>query len=639
MITLLFHIFFAVSIAQATFTELFHAECPKIEANSTSATQSCDLTQDPISALQQMGTKKMRLDAFGSILAQQRSKDLGCLREQAKQISADQNLKKEWSANVKDKLLAMLAEKKQMKILEPAISKSSATNERKQYKEARLRVEALKDSIPFAETRNMQTLIASVTSQEDYILGDELVDGVEQHVQELVSKTLPAIEKELKNEQDEMEKGVSTQGRSLSRLRLESLGQDMDLLMTVRQNNPAFNNELKSVACEFDANYGTGAQNRDIAIDIASFAAGGALALPRLAAAKAVLEFSKGASIGTRGLRTLTIATAAAAPANELYKKCTGTDLRVNARHSQTCESFSTKTIHQHDCLLSVTLNAIGGQAAAIKAVGAIQTRLLKSAELATSEASTLTAAGAKIETKAITKSQAPSKDLKPGLGPTLKEHPDTVNLNDVNFRTSNVYERNVMPDSTKNTLAKLLSPDPDKIYEASRELNALKLATEKYPRAYYQDLPKNLKSEIDPDTWANFRNNLPKGNNSITYFDNPQQLEHAIASFEQAFVEKSEKIRVLSKAHDKGVASMTYVDGQTKYLVSVCYEKNDRCRQVGDVLSIYPVCGPSVIKLDLAQFRQGLATVSDAFRSGTTQYLPQHLTNRSLGLQLNPCK
>ncbi len=623
MMTLLIHIIFIALPVHATFTELFHAECPKIEPVAptppSASDPSCKLSPDPVSALQQMGTKKMRLDAFGGILAQQRSQDLGCLHQQATQISKDQNVKSEWSANVKDKLIAILAEKKQMKILEPAIARASANEERKQYKNSRLTIEALKDSIPFAETRTMQTLIASVTSQEDYILGGQLVDGVEKHIQELVVKSLPAIEKELKTDKAEMDKGIASQGRTLSRLQLESLAQDMDLIATVRKSTPDFDNKLKSAACEFDANYGTGAQNRDIAIDVASLAAGGALALPRIAAAKTILEFSKGATIGTRGLRTLTIATVAAAPANEIYKKCTGGDLSVAPRDQFTCEPFSKTTLHQNDCLLSATLNAIGAKPSAIAAMGMVQARIMKSAELA----------GAK----------AASRDLKSGLGPTLREHPDTVDLNDVIFRSSNVYERNVLPDSTKKTLANLLSPDPNKVFDASRELSALKTATEKYPRAFHQDLPAHLKSDIDPYTWANFRNNLPNGNHSVTYFDNPKQLEHAIASFEQAFVEKSDKIRVISNAQDKIVAKMTYVDGQTKYLVSVCIEKNYPCRKVGDVLSFYPVCGPSVIKLDLSKFRQGLSTVSEAFRSGTTQYLPEHFTNSNLGLQLNPCK
>jgi hypothetical protein len=263
-------------------------------------------------------------------------------------------------------------EKRTMRDLQPAITTNVKAKE--DYKKARLRAEVALSSLPYSQTNAMKnaiSLLVDQTSQNDFMGKEILGPAVEKLMKDTIKTALIRSKEELRVNSGIMYKGSRDQS-TLSRVKKESLAQDTDLVESYRKTSPTNHDELEPVACQFDAEYGRGAQYRDNAILVASVLGTAGARILRLTAASLTSSSITGAaamgafSARTAGmLRTIGVAAGSATIYKQVEENClSDVSLTATSKGASTCETNIIRSLEKDNCTLSLVLAALGGAGA-----------------------------------------------------------------------------------------------------------------------------------------------------------------------------------------------------------------------------------------------------------------------------------
>ena len=366
----------AGSFAEFSY-KLLNGECPKSQDQPVLIDKNCTTaeTQEKRTALLLRDFGQISEDAFFASLADERGNALSCARDQVASLLSNPDDKKHFAEDTTAKLILLLNEKKTMDGLRPAIGHDRPNAEGAQpgtaaydYKKSRLRAEAILASIPFSQTTGMRNLINMISSQDDFIISGDLVEGVQKYINESAQKALPAIEKELGEGADAMRQAVASSGRSLNDKTRESLAQDTDLIESFRQKNPQLESTLRSTACRVDSKYGKGAQYRDTAVTAALIlGTGAASGVLRAGAAELIANVTGAAARGAipfRAAGVLRVTAAAmesAVPLDQIYNACFNSSSSVRGKAvSVTCERSVLTSLQNENCALNASLSLLG---------------------------------------------------------------------------------------------------------------------------------------------------------------------------------------------------------------------------------------------------------------------------------------
>lgn len=178
----------------------------------------------------------------------------------------------------------------------------------------------------------------------------------------------------LRSDVTTLNNGIESGGIEFDRSMRESLAQDLGLLETYQVQNPNQTTEMRELACEIDARFGSGAQTRDqilnfgsIGLTLASFGIGGIIR----GGAAVGANFFNGARVaalsGMMSMRSANVLSAVAigldvgAGINEIGRSCFGDSMQNTVRLSAgSCHEPTIEQNNQDNCVLASSLTALG---------------------------------------------------------------------------------------------------------------------------------------------------------------------------------------------------------------------------------------------------------------------------------------
>lgn len=391
--------------ALADTTQLFSASCPstpsesqpgategETEAGFNGVCPACEYRRSPPQALLEHA-RLVSDDTYLGALANERALNHECAIAQLEQAT-----KKEfprYAADIESKVQALtqvIADRVRSIESNERLSPQQLSANReavgKKNKEFSAASEAIFSSIPFSSHPEMQELVSRHSRGST---------GARENFRQELLKTLNKIQAHLKKDVKNLKAGVESGGSSLDRVTRESLAQDRDLIESFVSRNPSLKGPLKAVACRVDRTYGSGAESRDQALFVGSFAVGGGAALlkagakgisllaatssARLASARGILTANSARVLGTLAVHSgrTALAIGTAAGFRETANACLNSQQVVpksNLAEAARCENYSVKGIVADNCFLAAGLTTIG-TVANIPAVQRLAGRLL----------------------------------------------------------------------------------------------------------------------------------------------------------------------------------------------------------------------------------------------------------------------
>lgn len=312
-------------------------------------------------------------EAFLASLAEIRDQQLSCTEMQIHHLQKNPADLEKFVDDYHAKLVLLGAEKRKMATLLPAVGRDRSATE--EYKNARLRAEAILASLPYTEIDSIKKLIRYSVSQ--YEAGEALSSRGPFAGQNkaMIKKALLSSLETIKKNRANLKRGIETFGKSFDQASRESLAQDTHLIETFRNANPKIQSQIKPVACSVDAKYGKGAEYADHVI-LATTILGPGLAagLTRLSATAVVSSLRGAASMGAISARSagvfrvLSYVGGMQAGFQQIHKACTGSEISLKTQKgvgsAVSCEGNILVSQSNENCILVSTLNALGFQQA-----------------------------------------------------------------------------------------------------------------------------------------------------------------------------------------------------------------------------------------------------------------------------------
>ena len=372
----------AFSFAEQIYT-LLNQDCSKL-ISPPSPSSKCQLQSNLTSVNQIKDLKSTALqlgeENFLAKLADERSKALQCTKDQLSFLMKDPNEKNKFTDDLSAKLILLGTERRKMEELRPALGFDRAQDTsgaplpgspRAEYKEARLKAEAILASIPFTQVPAIQNLITQVVTQNEQFSSKGVDESFEKYIRSSVVNSLPQALADVDASKTVMDKGVQTSGVSLDKKARESLAQDTDLIESFHKKNRNMEAELKPIACRIDAKYGQGAEERDFAIMIASILGTGVASGVAKVGAGLLSSSITGAvvvgRVSTTAAQVLRVVATATQNVSTIaqFEKCVlgqNTGIAGTVDQGGRCETSVIKSIDDGNCMLNTFLTAAGSQ-------------------------------------------------------------------------------------------------------------------------------------------------------------------------------------------------------------------------------------------------------------------------------------
>lgn len=318
--------------------------------------------------------------AYLARLASVRAKIVDCKAEQVNQVTQNPKLQSAITDDVSSKIALLIELRHQSADHDASLAyhaqlgqasdpKSDYYKELKDQNQILAAEESVLTSIPMIELPQMQEFIRSQLAMYNDGRGPRpSFDDIQKTVSKGIHDAIWGSANALAKDSLELNKGVQSNGHTLSLAMRESLAQDTGLLESVVSKSGKLTSPERGASCRVDAKYGRGAKIRDniLLVGQVGLTAGG-IGLKIVSRLATSLTSLRGAvAVGQVAARSANIVSKVALAANitsgtiQSVKACSSQGQTTGTIQNNACSEISIQEIKQGNCALTVALNSLG---------------------------------------------------------------------------------------------------------------------------------------------------------------------------------------------------------------------------------------------------------------------------------------
>ncbi len=308
-------------------------------------------------------------NSYLASLANERTNSLNCAEIQIKGILQKKENFEAYTSQILSLIPMLAQESRTIEFNKPG--KWSNLEGLRKYKVARARADQLLASIPMIEIAEVRSMVESLATNFSIVKNEGFDENKIDKMRDSIRHSLNLSMREVSKNKVKLDQGIQTFGESFDNEMRESLARDSHLVEQFQSRFVNAKDQILPVACRVDRHFRRDAEWRDnglMGVGILTLVMGyGVGRLPKFLESAPLLKAIPVTNLSTRAVSASKVIYAAGASSGlaEAVFNCPGAYRSLSTRkivaNPAVCERDMIKSISEMNCLLGVSLAALGG--------------------------------------------------------------------------------------------------------------------------------------------------------------------------------------------------------------------------------------------------------------------------------------